>query len=100
MRTAIALGFLVAWGAGLPTARADVAWVHPGVTLVTSGGAAMTITDLCAPGVGVRATRFAERNATPGQWAQAVGAQVAINADFFDFPGWSWVLVRARGDGE
>ncbi len=26
--------------------------------------------------------------------------QAAINADFFDFPGWSYVLVRARGAGE
>ncbi len=81
-------------------ATADVSYPLPGVTLVTRPGAAMTIANLCAPGVSVRATRYAERNATPQGWAQSVGAQVAINADFFDFPGWSWVLVRARGDGE
>ena len=60
----------------------------------------MTIANLCAPGVSVRATRYAERQATPEQWATGIGAQVAINADFFDFPGWSYVLVRARGAGE
>src|SRR5262245_57009831 len=83
-----------------PGARADVSAPLPGVVLVQRPTSAMTITDLCAPGVSVRATRYGERQATPEQWAQSVGAQVAINADFFDFPGWSWVLVRARGDGE
>ena len=81
-------------------AAADVSAPLPGVTLVTRPGAAMTVANLCAPGVSVRATRYAERQATPGGWAQSIGAQVAINADFFDFPGWSYVLVRARGDGE
>ena len=48
----------------------------------------------------VRATAYAERRGTPQTWANRVGAQVAINADFFDFPGWSLVNGRARGDGE
>jgi hypothetical protein len=74
--------------------------VHPGMTLVQDATSAMVISDLCAPGVAVRATRYNERQATPQQWGQSVGVQAAINADFFDFPGWSYVLVRARGAGE
>ena len=81
-------------------ALATVIAVHPGMTLVQDATSAMVITDLCAPGVAVRATRYSERQATPQQWGQSVGVQAAINADFFDFPGWSHVLVRARGAGE
>jgi hypothetical protein len=99
-RTAIVLvaGALVV--ASETEAEADVSAPFPGVTLVRHAGSAMTIANLCASGVSVRATKFAERRATPQQWAEGVGAQVAINADFFDFPGWSYILVRARGDGE
>ena len=96
LANAVVVALLVAPAA----ATADVSTPLSGVTLVTRPGAAMTIANLCAPGVSVRATRYAERGATPQGWAQSVGAQVAINADFFDFPGWSFVLVRARGDGE
>jgi len=60
----------------------------------------MIIANLCAPGVNVRATKYAERQATPQQWGQAVGVAAAINADFFDFPGWTLVNGRARGGGE
>lgn len=60
----------------------------------------MAITNLCSPGVAVRATKYEERKATPGAWASAIGAQVAVNADFFDFPGWTHVLARARGEGQ
>ncbi len=73
---------------------------HPGLTLVTRNGSAMVIANLCAPGVNVRATKYAERQATPQQWGQAVGVAAAINADFFDFPGWTLVNGRARGGGE
>ncbi len=72
----------------------------PGVTLVDDGSRAMVVANLCTAGVSVRATRYAERKATPQQWATGVGAQVAVNADFFDFPGWTWVAERARGAGE
>ena len=84
----------------LAAALALVTAVHPGMTLVQDGTSAMIIADLCSPGVAVRATRYNERQATPQQWGQSVGVQAAINADFFDFPGWSWVLVRAKGAGE
>ncbi|MFO0594989.1 MAG: phosphodiester glycosidase family protein [Myxococcaceae bacterium] len=78
----------------------NVSQPFPGVTLVENGQSAMTIVNLCAPGVAVRATKYDERRGTPQAWAQRVGAQVAINADFFDFPGWSLVVGRARGAGE
>jgi len=55
------------------------------------------VADLCSPGVSVRATEYSERKATPAGWAQKAGVDVeaAINADFFDFPGWT--LVNGRG---
>jgi hypothetical protein len=72
----------------------------PGITLVTNGQSAMIIASLCTPGVAVRATKYGERRGTPQTWASRSGVQVAINADFFDFPGWSLVNGRARGGGE
>jgi hypothetical protein len=82
-------------------ALADVTQPHPGLTLVRHPGqSAMVIADLCAAGVSVRTTKYAERKGTPQAWAGVVGAQVAMNADFFDFPGWTYVIGRARGAGE
>lgn len=81
-------------------AWASVEQPFPGLTLVRQGGSSMIIANLCAPGVQVRATSYAERKATPQGWAEAVGAQAAINADFFDFPGWTLVNGRARGNGQ
>lgn len=81
-------------------ARADVVDPHPGIRVVHGGGMAMVVADLCTAGVSVRATKWDERNRTAASWAQAVDAEVAINADFFDYPGWSFVVGRARGAGE
>ena len=81
-------------------AVAQVSHPYPGMTLVEhSGPIALVVMDLCAPGADVRATRYDEREATPRQWAEPRGIHAAINADFFDFPGWSWVIGRARGAG-
>lgn len=91
--------FALQLSAPLP-ARADVTSPFPGVTLVKEGGKALTVADLCRDGVSMRATKYGERKATPQAWAQGVGAQVAVNGDFFDFPGWTWVIGRARGAGE
>lgn len=82
------------------TAFASVVEPFPGMKLVRNGQSAMVIASLCAPGISVRATKYAERKATPQQWAESIGAQAAINVDFFDFPGWSLVNGRARGGGE
>lgn len=78
---------------------AQVSRPFPGVTLVRNAGRAMTVIDLCANGVSMRATQYPERRATPRGWAEPRGIEVAINADFFDFPGWTWVIGRARGAG-
>jgi len=79
---------------------ASVSDPFPGVRLVNSGNMALVVADLCQAGVSVRATKYDERNRTAASWAQTVDAEVAINADFFDFPGWSFVVGRARGAGE
>ena len=83
-------------------ASAAVTKPFPGVTLVDGGDRFLAIADLCAAGVSVRATAYAERDATPEGWASkpGVGADIAINADFFDFPGWTYVVGRARGNSQ
>lgn len=80
---------------------ADVTQPRPGLTLARTGSDALVVADLCAAGVSVRATSYDERKATPSQWAQkaSVQAEAAVNADFFDFPGWTLVNGRARGAG-
>ncbi|HEY5938548.1 MAG TPA: phosphodiester glycosidase family protein, partial [Kofleriaceae bacterium] len=45
--------------------------------------------DLCAPGVSVRATATGERQQTVGSFGSAVGAQAAVNGDFFNFDNYS-----------
>jgi MYXO-CTERM domain-containing protein len=100
-RRAAALAATIAVAAVGSVARADVTSPHPGLTLVNHPGQdAMIIVDLCADGVSIRATKYAERKGTPQQWGQGVGVQAAMNADFFDFPGWTYVIGRARGAGE
>jgi hypothetical protein len=88
----------------LHAGAASAAVTHPfgGVTMVNHGDRVLVIADLCAAGVSLRATKYGEREATPQQWATnpAVNADVAINADFFDFPGWTYVVGRARGGGQ
>ena len=106
--TARTMKRLILGGAGLAvllcatTANAAVTHPFPGVTMVNHVDRVLIVADLCADGVSVRATKYAERQATPQQWAQnpAVNADVAINADFFDFPGWTMVFGRARGGGQ
>lgn len=97
VRSPLCLGLVL--GSALP-ARAQVSSPHAGVTLVDHGSTALAVVDLCAAGVSVRATRWGERKQTAAGWAQNVDAEVAINADFFDYPGWSVVVGRARGGGE
>ena len=59
----------------------------------------MLMIDLCANGVSMTTTKYDDRQGTPQQWGEKVGVEAAINADFFEFPGWSWVIGRARGQG-
>jgi len=55
--------------------------------------------DLCAPGVQLRATREDERQQTLSNFADEVGAQAAINGDFFSYDGY-WPSGLALGAGE
>jgi hypothetical protein len=100
MRTTPVLAAFALWAVSASLAHADVTSPHPGMLLVRHDNSAMVIANLCAPGVGIRATAYDERMRTPQQFGELVNAQAAINADFFDFPGWSYVLVRARGNGQ
>ena len=81
-------------------ARAATSTPFAGVTLIEESGRKMAIANLCAPGVSIRATKYGERKGTPADWAAKVDPEVASNADFFEFPGWSWVQGRAKGGGE
>lgn len=85
-----------------PSAAAgDVTKPFPGITLVRHPGeSALVVVSLCTPGVSVRTTKYAERQKTPGPWAQSLNLEVAQNGDFFDYPGWTYVVGRARGAGQ
>jgi hypothetical protein len=83
------------------TAHAQVSKPYPGMTLVEHGGqGAMIVLDLCAPGTSIKTTAYADRKATPAEWATPKGYEAATNADFFDFPGWTYVVGRARSAGQ
>jgi len=55
------------------------------------------VVDLCAPGVSVRATKSNERQRTVGSFGALVGAQAAINGDFFSFETYSTNGPAASG---
>ena len=83
------LAFLVALTWSSPVHAQD-AWraVYPGVEhadRVEPGLQNINIlkVDLCAPGVSVRATASGERGQTVSGFGSSVGAQAAINGDFF-----------------
>ncbi|MDB4998006.1 MAG: hypothetical protein JWM74_5438 [Myxococcaceae bacterium] len=83
------------------TAHAQVSKPFPGMTLVEHGAqGSMIVLDLCAPGTSIKTTAYADRKATPEQWASPKGYEAATNADFFDFPGWTYVIGRARSAGQ
>ncbi len=66
---------------------------YPGVTIqqyVTTGpNTKVTVAsiDLCANGIHIDATAQRDWFQTTGQWATSVGAQVAMNGDFFTYGG-------------
>jgi hypothetical protein len=47
------------------------------------------VVDLCAPGISVRATASGERQRTVSSFGALVGAQAAINGDFFSYADYS-----------
>ncbi len=82
--------FLVCSIAALPrVARAGDTWSDPfpGVRhlhrVTADQNIDVLVVNLCAPGVGVRTTAYAERGRTVPSFGALVGAQAAINGDFF-----------------
>ncbi|MEN9797387.1 MAG: hypothetical protein RL653_1083 [Pseudomonadota bacterium] len=77
----------LAWG--LPADAGDT-WTNPfpGIRHLHRTGAdnldlRAAVVDLCAPGVSVRTTGFSERGKKTSTYAQSVGAQLAVNGDFY-----------------
>ena len=89
-----------------PSAQATDTWTdpHPGVRYLHRTTAdpnqihALEV-DLCARGIQVRATQEGERQRTVSSFAGLVGAQAAINGDFFSYDGY-WPTGMAVGAGE
>lgn len=86
-------------------ARAADAWSDPfpGVRrlhrVTTNQDINVLVVDLCAPGVSVRATKGDERQRTVSSFGALVGAQAAINGDFFTYQGYG-TNGPAMGEGE
>ena len=96
---------LVATGLVAPSvARAADATTnpHPGIKRIHRTSASQNINvlvvDLCAAGVSVRATKTGERQRTVSSFGALVGAQAAINGDFFSYETYS-TGGPAMGDG-
>ena len=85
--TLVAAALVLSW----PTpSQAGDTWTtpFPGVRLLHRTGASnlelhAAVIDLCAAGVSVRMTGFSERGKKTSTHAQAVGAQLAVNGDFY-----------------
>ena len=56
------------------------------------------VVDLCAPGVSMRATASSERQKTVSSFGTLVGAEAAVNGDFFSYTGYGTVGL-AIGNG-
>jgi hypothetical protein len=85
----IAVGAAVAVLSGAPVARAADTWtdIYPGVRLLqrttTTLRAYGAVVSLCSPGVSVQATRTGDRGRTVPSFGALVGAELAVNGDFF-----------------
>lgn len=85
---------LVLASLAMPVEAADT-WTDPapGVRrlrrVTTNQNINVLVVDLCAPGVSVRATASGERQRTVSAFGTAVGAQAAVNGDFFSFETYS-----------
>jgi MYXO-CTERM domain-containing protein len=77
------------------SALAADAWSdpHPGMRrlhrVTANQNINVLVIDLCAPGVSVRATKSSERQRTVSSFGTLVGAEAAINGDFFSFSDYS-----------
>lgn len=108
MRVAAAGWVIAGVIVGLPaSASAADTWStpHPGVRMLTRtvGSPSWRIwaleIDLCASGIAVRATQSSERQRTVSSFAGLVGADAAINGDFFSYADYSTSgLAVGQGD--
>src|SRR2546428_3679426 len=57
------------------------------------------VVDLCTPGVGIRATKSSERGQKTSSFGAAVGAEAAVNGDFFNLSTFTTTGL-AMGAGE
>jgi hypothetical protein len=96
----------VATAATTATAQAADKWTQPfdGVRRLYRTNASPTWQihaleiDLTVPGVKFGSTKSADRKRTPSSYAKLVGAQAAINADFFSYSDYStWGLAAGAG---
>jgi uncharacterized protein (TIGR03382 family) len=90
------LASIVLLACALPSvARADDSWSdpYPGVRrlhrVTGNQNINVLVVDLCTPGVSVRATKSDERQRTVSSFGNLVGAQAAINGDFFSYENYS-----------
>ncbi len=94
------------WSLWLIPAFAGDTWSdpHPGIRLLARTTSEPWVVsalevDLCADGVAVRATTSDERQQTTTSFRSAVGAQAAINGDFFSYSDYSPTGL-AIGEGQ
>jgi MYXO-CTERM domain-containing protein len=99
------IAFAVALAAWPTDVRAQDTWTepHPGMRLLRRTTATpwrifAVEADLCHPGVSLRATKSEERQRTTSSFGQLVGAEAAVNGDFFSFTNYSTTGL-AIGDG-
>lgn len=99
------LGALLATTVSLPAAQAADKWTTPfdGVKRLdrTTTGPNMRVhalvVDTSVPGVRFTASTSGQRKRTPSSFAKLVGAQAAINADFFSYSDYSTTGLAAGG---
>ena len=100
MRFALSLICILA--AALPVSAQDT-WSDPfpGVRHLhrrtSNQNVHIAVIDLCAAGVSARGTASSERRQTPSSFGSAVGAQLAINGDFFSYSDYSTNGPSAHG---
>lgn len=96
MRSILLFGLCsAALGLASTPARAADTWSdpHPGMRrlhrVTANQNINVLVVDLCAPGISVRATKSSERQRTVSSFGALVGAQAAINGDFFSYSNYS-----------
>jgi len=100
--TTMLRSLLVALSLLSASALAADTWTQPYVgvqrlhrTTSTPWNINVLVVDLTAPGVSLVSTTSAQRKKTPSSWGAAVGAQAAVNGDFFSYTDYSTTGLAA-----